>query len=121
MIVFLWQVLSFILGIIDFTDFFNHASPNMFPMSKNVQSYSYDVNKPLNKQVFPKDQKLGKDYKSENLKQHHKFIKPNNSIWKKVEKIIKWIVKISGWIYKISLVFSIFEFLHQILLSIIDR
>ncbi len=108
MIAFLWQVSSFILGI---TDFFNHASPNMFPMSKNVQSYSYNVNKPLNKQVFPEDQKLGKNYKSENLKQPHKFTKSNNSIWKKVEKI----GKIGGKIFKILFLFNVFEFLYQLL------
>jgi hypothetical protein len=94
---------------------YNHASPNMLPMSKNVQSYSYNVNKPLNKQVFSEDQKLGKNYKSENLKQPHKFIKPNNSIWKKVEKIIKWIGKIGGRIFKIYFLFNIFEFLYQLL------
>jgi len=73
--------------------------------TKNVQSYSYNVNKPLNKQVFPENQKLDKNYKSENLKQPHKFTKPNNSIWKKAEKIIKWIVKKGGWILPLFLQF----------------
>jgi hypothetical protein len=104
-LLFILSLLLFIPDVKNFFNYFSHFSHN----TKNVQSYTYNVNKLLNKQVFPENQKLDKNYKSENLKQPHKFIKPNNSIWKKVEKISKWIGKIGGWIYKIPLLFSIFE------------